>query len=283
MFTDAELEAQALSSPVRRSEADWLAIVGHLLRRLKAIVPGEVRLGPYWIGNDSDRSGSFGCRLASEESFPFVPSDAWEAAFCITGDAERAWADIDVFPFRNGRKVGALGRFWNIRYGNEGWRSLGWRYSDGPGEWEWVNRRGICFFSQVRADIVRQPLIDKPPILCLRHVNKPNREVPKFPCHVSVSLSRIERDGTVLTPPTDEPTRLSDNSEPAIRIRVTPSENRSAEFALGLLSHRNVWSPGSYTGVLRVRRTTELGWGDGLDSDISQPFGFDIKPSSRCR
>lgn len=277
MPTDDDLEALVWSSPVRRTEGDWLAAAGYLLRRLAAVTPGDIRLGPYWISNRYDHDGSWCSRIACASPLPFVQSDGWEASFCVSGNREGSWADIDIFPFRGRQKVGEVGRFWGFHYNaTAGWRSRGWMYSDGCGDWDYVTGPGKCYFAAAAIDIVRQPRRDRPPILGFRSVTRKGRDLPPGPSAVAVSLSHVERDGVPLTVGIDEPRLLATGEIPSLRVPVRPADNRGGEFAIESLTPPGVWRPGDYRVVVRVRRPVELGWGDGPDADVSPPIRFRI-------
>jgi hypothetical protein len=254
--TDSELAALVPQSPAGRDERTWLLVKDYLLRRLRELVPGEVRFGCYWIFGRTDGGGSLCSRIRCRTRLPFVPeSDAWEASFCTSGDKMRSWTDIDVFPFRYGRNVRPGGTFWNLRFVDDKWSSHGWLCPDGPGEWEWVKRTGDCYhFPYNVCEVIRRGSLRRPPIVAVRPVNWFDNKYMTTPAGtVRVSLHDVRRKGEPGELSGETVLSLLDPERPAITVpmRTTP-RILSGELALDRLPIRGGWTPGKYEVSLRV-------------------------------
>ncbi|MBP3956960.1 hypothetical protein J8F10_16950 [Gemmata sp. G18] len=277
-MTDTELAALVAQSPVRRDESTWLAVKDYLLRRLRELVPGEVRFGPYWIGTGSERGGSLCSRVRCRTALPFVPeSDAWEGSFCTSGNETHSWTDLDVFPFRHGRNVRPGGTFWNLCFSANHWTSRGWRVPDGPSEWEWVKQTGNCYlFPRNVCEIARRHLLGRPPIVTVRPINWFGREHHRAPAGtVRVSLHDVRRRGASDELGGETALSLADTSRPAVVVTMrTFPRVTSDEIGLERLPIRGGWVPGKYEVSLRVRY--EPYRQDGPEAFVTAPMIFTI-------
>ncbi len=279
-MTDTELVALVAQSPVHRDESTWLAVKDYLLRRLRELVPGEVRFGAYWINTYSDRGGSLCSRVRCHTAFPFVPeSDAWEASFCTSGNETHSWTDLDVFPFRHGRNVRPGGTFWNLRFRANRWASHGWQIPDGPGEWKWVKRTGDCYlFPPHVCEIARRHSLGRPPIVTVRPLN-PSRldNEGRTPTEtVRVSLHDVRRKGTNGELGGETVLSLTDANRPSVTVAArTLPRVTSDEIGIERLPIRGDWVPGEYEVSLRVRY--EPYQQEGPEAFVTAPTIFTIR------
>jgi hypothetical protein len=268
-----------LGDPRGWGESEWLDVLELLLARLRVATRAEIELGEYWmyLGPES-ASAALGARIRADGPLLWTDSDCWEAAFCVTGGSEGAYADVMAFPFRSGSVVTRGGRsadlpgehdvdeFW-LHHAGEQWEDRGFRYPDGPGEWDHVRAPGSAFFRSLRCTARPTFRASEPLVVTVDHRDQ---DEPSLGDDASFSIHRLFRDGQeIMAAPPALPLSRPGSS------RRLPSGAASlpAAFDLQGLAIPGGWVPGRYRLEVRL---DEAQTPTSRDSHISEPVELEV-------
>ncbi len=283
---------QIHNDPRGRSEDKWINTLKFLVSRLAYATSSNLHIGRYWISDiPGDVIAASGARVRAKSPFPYVESDYWEAAICYTGNKEHAYSDVFAFPFLKGSPVTSRGRiadfgevieldeFWWFQFVDGEFKSKGWSFPDGLGEWGWITKPGDEYLQCIKVTLISAefqpgspieatisvPLLDK--IYATR--SHPNISVPR----VSLVHVNRNRENTNLVPWNCYPPRInSRNIQLLDQLTVSKS---TLKIDLTSFNIRGGWVPGKYHMSLRLQNFHEIGdW--TATSEISEPFKFII-------
>ena len=127
----------------------WRSCLATTAEQLSVLANAAIEIGDFWITAYRD-STSLIARIRSFGALPGLACDLWEGSLAIAKRLEGVSADLEVFPFVEGRRVTPPGQFWGLwraapGSSPEGWKRRGWCFPDGGGEWDWVQVAGDCF------------------------------------------------------------------------------------------------------------------------------------------
>jgi hypothetical protein len=275
-----------LSDPRNRSEAEWLDTLDYLVDVLAASTACHLHLGAYWCSDEPVcRSASIGSRVRSRSPLPGVRSDYWEAALCYTGNAERAFADAYVFPYREGRLVSSAGRlpegeeveeFRRWQFVDGRFVDKGWQYPDGPGEWSWVKEPGDEYPEEIH--VTPEGAVFQAGESAVVHLS--GLQIPRSLASLKmqnprISLVHVNRDqeGSNLSPWTARPPRPM--SHDTVSLHDARIENEEIQVDLTKFRVRGGWIPGRYYASIRVQNLHDPEE-TKCSARISSPFQFTI-------
>ena len=265
--------------PRGRDHYDWARLLRQGLGQLERDLGRAVELGAFWWhGPLSHASGGLGARIRFGRCDVLPEADLWEAAFCISGNrGERAGADIFAFPFREKTNLGLdQEQNWIFSLQSDNgqnfgsWRSVGWVYWDGPGEWSYATEPGCIFYEiEPTTDEVRVAVGE--PIAIAVTLDSAFVGHSDYWC----SLHRVEesRRGAIV-----------DMSAPGNWLswaECPASDSRDGESSVAVtvdasrLSIAGGWQPGSYRVSVRVRAVNRDGEGQ---SALIAPVSVEIAP-----
>jgi hypothetical protein len=276
-----DLHEMAVADPTGRTEEEWLDVFEFLLARLSATTGAKIEVGAYWLEVGAG-AAALGARIRADGPLLWTASDSWEAAFCVTGDSEGAYADVMAFPFLCGSVVTRDGRmddlngereveeFW-IHYADRKWEDHGWRSPDGAGEWDFIRRPGDAFFRGIRCTSVKDRFAVLEPIMI--SVGGGSGDGGSLGDHASLAIHRLLRNGQeIVATPSTVPLPRSGVS----RRLPLGSTRLPTAFRLDSVSIPGGWVPGEYRVEIRVgyaRNSTSC------DSDISDAAKFEVVAS----
>lgn len=285
-MTPLEFSEQLKSDPRGRSESQWLNTLNYLVQSLGEATSCHLHVGSYWCSDEpGDASVSLGARLRSRRPLPGVQSDYWEAASCCSGYGERAYVDVMVFPYFQGRVVTGAGplkpgaeleqfRWW--QYSEGGFVDRGWDNPEGPGEWGWVQKPGDEYWHRVGVEQTdERSSVGEPVTVRLSGFPVPHghQAARAFPGRVSLIHVNRNRENTNLAP--WGASVSGPESRHAIRVSAQKLEGDSVLLDLTRFSIRGGWVPGHYYVSLRVQNCHQPGdW--TCSSDISAPFQLTV-------
>lgn len=274
------VEEMVTRDPRGRSEEEWLDVLELLLSRLEGMTGSKIEVGAYWMDvRATSASAALGARIRADGPLLGTASDCWEAALCITGDQEGAYVDAMAFPFLRGSVVNRDGRLVDLPGNSEvdelwlhheegRWEDKGFRYPDGPGEWDHIRAPGDAFFRNLFCSAVRPEVAAGEPVA----VTVDHRAVVEVSLEVeaAVSIHRLWRDGReiVEAPPATPLPRPGSERRLAVELGDLPGEVR-----LDALSIPGGWAPGRYRIELRLHHAPRP---TSRDADISEPVEIKI-------
>ena len=283
---------QIENGPGGRTESDWLDTLDYLVDRLSKATSCYLEVGRYWSWDQTTRQSSGICvRVRSKQPFPFVESDYWEAAICLTGDSEKGWSDVFAFPYLKENRVSSEGvvssssdvdleEFWWFNFSHRHFHSKGWSFPEGPGEWSWVKKPGDEFQTNVECTPVSNCVDSQNPIpvsiahsgiRLLKSASSQKRDVT-----FRLSLVHVNRDreNTNLTPWNVRPPRA--NSLDVIFLDAQSLSGEGTDnLDISRFRIRGGWKPGKYHASIRVQ-VSSTGEENNWESEISSPFKFHI-------
>lgn len=279
----AELERMMVGDPRGRPEEEWLDVLEFGLMRLKDLTGSPIEVGEYWIDvGAGSASASLGARIRADGPLLSTASDCWEAAFCVTGGADGAYADVMAFPFLRGSVVNRAGRleelsdnecvdeFW-LHYVEGGWEERGWRYPDGAGEWDYIRRPGDAFFRSLRCSTSKAAFVVSEPLLMT--LDAQNGNEPWVGDDAWISIHRLRRDQQrILDAPCLRPLPRPRSAHRA------PFESPSlpGTFHPDILAIPGGWAPGHYRFEVRLHHARSP---TSRDSYISDAVEFEVLES----
>jgi hypothetical protein len=285
------------SAPRGRTEDEWLDVADRLIASLAEVTGCSLEIGRYHGtgGFEEGASVSLGVRVRSKQGLPFVPSDYWEAAICVTADDRGTWADVFAFPFLRGSAVTPKGRiadqgpsaeidrFWWFQYADQRWQSRGWTYPEGLGEWAWVKEPGDDYAASPMCRPTATMFHADAPILVDVELGDLRIGPPFCFRDADVGVARVsllsvnrDRECTNIVPWSKRP--LRSNSPHVQRFRH-PNDSIGNAIRVGLdrWHIRRGWIPGKYSVRLRLQYKHHNS--KDFLSVVSEPFKFMIVDS----
>lgn len=278
--------------PGDRTEDEWLTILEFLKIRIGEALSTTFDVGCYSYEDfPGYASAGMAARIRSRKGLPDIESDYMEGIILFGGNrGGNGHANVSIFPFLNSSVLTRRGRICDFGPNEEldelvwytfkegQFKSMGWTYEDGPGEWAGVTRPGDIYIKPLEYTLVStetpqdSPIfidlkIPELPLVCARFSKN---SIPR----ISLLHVNRNREQTNLVPWNVAIPKSNSRHVQYIANCSMPS-NRILRVMLNTFNIRGGWVPGKYHLSLRIQNFHNPEHWTG-SSDITEPMKFRI-------